>query len=265
MRIELLVIDPQVDFCDPAGSLCVKGADDDMKRLAKMVKRLAEKIDDIHVTLDSHHLIDVAHPAFWVGKDGKHPGPFTIIKAQDVKDGTWTPTKPGLFKRMLAYVEKLEKGGKYPLCIWPPHCLIGTTGHNVYKPLMDELLAWEDSQFANVVYVTKGSNPYTEHYSAVKAEVPDPEDGSTQINGNFVQGLKEADLLLIAGEAGSHCLANTTRDIIAEFNDDTLVKKIVLLEDATSPVPGFENLQEQFIKDMKAKGMQVAKTKDFLV
>ena len=264
MRIELLVIDPQVDFCDPAGSLCVKGADDDMRRLAKMVKRLAPKLDDIHVTLDSHHLIDVAHPAFWVGKDGKNPGPFTIISAQDVKDGKWTTAKPGLFKQMLVYVEKLEKGGKYPLCIWPPHCLIGTPGHNVYKPLMDELLAWEAVQFANIAYVTKGSNPFTEHYSAVKAEVPDPGDPSTQINVDFVNEIKEADMLLIAGEAGSHCLANTTRDIVAEFNDDTLVKKLVLLEDATSPVPGFEKNQEQFVKDMKAKGMQVATTKDFL-
>ena len=34
MQTQLLIIDPQVDFCDPAGALSVAGADQDMKRLA---------------------------------------------------------------------------------------------------------------------------------------------------------------------------------------------------------------------------------------
>ena len=44
----------------------------------------------------------------------------------------------------------------------------------------------------------------------------------------------EADLIFVAGEAGSHCLANTVRDIANNFGDDTYVKKLVLLTDATS-------------------------------
>ena len=52
-RVELLIIDPQIDFCDPArGALYVPGAEHDMRRLAQMVVRLKDKIDDIHVTLD---------------------------------------------------------------------------------------------------------------------------------------------------------------------------------------------------------------------
>ena len=39
-RIELLVIDPQVDFCDPKGALYVPGAEHDMKRLSAMIRRL---------------------------------------------------------------------------------------------------------------------------------------------------------------------------------------------------------------------------------
>ena len=64
MQVELLIIDPQVDFCDPAGALYVTGADGDITRLARMVRRLAPKLDDIHVTLDSHHFVDVAHSDF---------------------------------------------------------------------------------------------------------------------------------------------------------------------------------------------------------
>ena len=39
-KVHLLVIDPQNDFCDPNGALCVAGADGDMKRLADMVIEL---------------------------------------------------------------------------------------------------------------------------------------------------------------------------------------------------------------------------------
>jgi nicotinamidase-related amidase len=264
-KVHLVIVDPQNDFCDPGGSLYVKGADDDMARLAVMINRLQDKLEDIHVTLDCHHLVDVAHPIFWKDSTGKCPDPFTIITAEEVEKGTWTPVLQGLFRRTLAYVKALEKSGRYPLCIWPPHCLIGTWGNNVFPPLEDALRNFEGSQIAMINYVTKGSNIYTEHYSAVKAEVPDPQDPGTQINTSLINTLEQADLIAVAGEAGSHCLANTVRDITNEFKDDSYVKKIVLLEDATSPVTGFEQFQVDFVKEMTARGMQLAKTTEFLV
>ena len=94
--------------------------------------------------------------------------------------------------------------------------------------------------------------------------MPDPADPKTSINAEFVRTLMEADLIAVAGEAGSHCLANTVRDIVKQFQDDKLVAKIVLLEDATSPVPGFERLYKQFRDEMTAKGMKLATTADFL-
>jgi nicotinamidase/pyrazinamidase len=262
-KIHLVCIDPQVDFCDPKGNLYVKGADKDMERLAAMVKRLKHKIDDIHVTLDSHHLVHIAHPIFWKDAAGQNPKPFTIISAQDVRSGTWTTAKPRLFKQAKEYVETLEKNGRYPLCIWPPHCLIGTIGQTVYPVLNDALMDW-CRDFATVDFVTKGSNFMTEHYSAIVADVPDANDPSTQMNVGLLNTINEADLVLLAGEARSHCLANTGRDACDYFADDSLVKKLVLLTDATSDVGGFENLGEQFVKDMTKRGMQVTTTKDFL-
>src|SRR5262249_27921260 len=99
-KVHLVVIDPQVDFCDPNGALYVQGAEADIRRLAAAVKRLAPRLDDIHVTLDSHRLIDVAHPVFWKDSNGAHPAPFTIITAADVEGGRWTPVLPGLYRRM---------------------------------------------------------------------------------------------------------------------------------------------------------------------
>jgi nicotinamidase-related amidase len=208
--------------------------------------------------------VDVAHPTFWKNSKGEHPKPFTIITSREVKDGVWTPCLPGCFQRMADYVTALEKGGRYPLCIWPPHCLIGGPGATIVPELTRALDEWCSTNLSTIDYVAKGSNPFTEHYSAIQAEVPDPCDPKTSINAEFVRTLMEADLIAVAGEAGSHCLANTVRDIVTQFQDDQLVAKIVLLEDATSPVPGFENLYTQFRDEMTARGMKIATTADFL-
>jgi hypothetical protein len=66
-----------------------------------------------------------------------------------------------------------------------------------------------------------------------------------------------------AGEARSHCLANTVLDIANNFGEEN-IKKMVLLEDGTSDVPGFENLGEDFVKEMKGRGMRISTTVDYL-
>lgn len=262
MKIELLVIDPQNDFCHPDGSLFVPGASEDMERLTKMIIRLKDKLDDIHVTMDSHHFVDVAHPIFWMDSNGKHPDPFTIISHEDVKNGIYRTTNPQFQARMVEYVQTLEANKRYPLCIWPPHCLIGSWGYGVREGLFEALLEWE-KDFAIVDYVTKGSNFWTEHYSAVQADVPDPQDPDTQLNMRLIETLQKADIILLAGEARSHCLSNTVRDIANNFGEDN-IKKMVLLKDATSDVPGFENLGEDFVSEMRGRGMQISTTEDYL-
>ena len=268
-KLECLIIDPQNSFCDPQGELYVKGAENDMTRLAKMIDRLRDKISQIRITLDSHHLVDVAHPAFWKNSKGEHPTPFTIITSKDVKDGVWKPFKPSLNQRMIEYTETLEKNGKFLLCIWPPHCLIGSPGHCVFHVLYDAVTEWENSRTRIVDYVTKVSNIYTEHFSAIRSEVPDPNDESTQVNTRLIKALIEADSILIGGEAGSHCLKNSVEDIVTFMGNDDYIKKLVLLTDATSPVspiPGadFPAIQDQFIKDMVKRGMRVSTTTEFL-
>ena len=71
LKIHLLVIDPQKDFMDDSDSaLPVSGANEDMNRLADMIDRIGDKIADIHVTLDSHQVIDVGHSGFWRNQTG---------------------------------------------------------------------------------------------------------------------------------------------------------------------------------------------------
>jgi len=262
--IHLLVIDPQNDFCDPRGSLSVPGADADMRRLAAMVRRLGNKIDDIHVTLDSHRRVDISHPTWWKDSSGEAPAPFTTITAAEVEAGAWTTRLPSLLERSRDYLRELEATGRYPHVIWPEHCLIGDRGHNVFPELAEAIHEWEADRFAQANYLTKGSNPWTEHFSAVVAEVADPEDPTTQLNTDLIITLELADVVLLAGEARSHCLANTVRDVATHFSDPTLTEKLVLLTDASSDVPGFEHYGEAFVDELVAKGMKTTTTTDFL-
>ncbi len=261
MRTHLLVIDPQNDFCDPDhGSLYVPGAQADMARLAAFIDHAGADIDAIHVTLDSHHPVDIAHPIFWRDAAGEAPAPFTGISPDAVRAGKWTTRRPEDRDRALAYLDALAAGGRYPHTIWPPHCLIGSRGHNVEPTLFAALCRWEASKHAVVDYVMKGTNPWTEHFSAIRAEVIDPNDPSTQPNTRLIAALKGADRVLIAGEAGSHCVANTVRDLANELGERGRIEKLVLLEDTISPVPGFEGLQHAFVADLTARGMALSST-----
>ena len=251
----LVIIDPQNDFCDPNGALSVDGAVKDMERLASFIDTKGDKIQNISVTLDSHHWFDVAHPAFWVDSQGKHPDPLaTIITHDDVKNNVWTPSRPSLLQYCLDYTKALDDNGRYPLMVWPTHCIIGSWGACVYPALMESLKAWAIKRSTTVNFVTKGSNPFTEHYSAVKADVPHPQDPSTKLNVNFIKAIEEADNILVAGEASSHCVMYTVKDIADEF-DESSIAKLVMMTDAMSPVqaPGidFPQIAADFIEEMK--------------
>lgn len=263
----LLIIDPQNDFCDSNGALYVQGAEDDMGRISSFIDRLSNKIRQIHVTLDSHQDFDIAHPLFWVDSSGNHPDPFTIISADDVRNGVWRTKIPAAQPMATKYVETLEKNGRYDLMIWPYHCLIGSYGHQIYGVLFDSLRRWAQKNIKTVNYVSKGSNPFTEHYSAIVADVPDPSDPSTQINNRLIDVLENADNVLIAGEASSHCVLNTVKDVADNFGDSN-VKKLVWLEDATSPVihpeVDFPKIAADFVDEMKQRGMRISNTSDWM-
>jgi nicotinamidase/pyrazinamidase len=287
LKADLVIIDPQNSFMDiiaqpgdPVGlalpdgtqfrsTLPVPGALADMGRVAGLVNRVGKRINDIHLTLDSHRVIDVAHPGFWRDSNGNPPTPFTMILNADIRSGMWAPRNQAYRQRMLDYTASLEAAGKFVLMIWPEHCLIGSWGHNVVDVLRTELANWERTNFATIDFVTKGVNTFTEHYGALMAEVPDPTDPSTQLNGQFLQVLQEADIVGIAGEASSHCVATTIQQIVDNIGDEHL-KKLHILTDCMSPVPqtpgapDFPAIAQKFLKDMEARGLVLTTSDAFL-
>lgn len=275
LKLHLMLIDDQEDFVNPNGTLFVKGADQNVRRVAKMVERLRDRIDDVHVTMDSHRLVDISHPLWWVDESGNPPPPFTGVvlsperELQFLDYGTGVKTRArtkslGAQQRTIEYIEALTKGGRYPHTIWPNHCLIGDGGHNLSPVLSAAIHEWERKRYALCDVVTKGSNPWTEHFSAVMAEVPDPKDPSTQLNRTLVETIEEADIVAWAGEARSHCFANTFRDTVNNFRDPSVLGKMVILTDGTSDVPGFEKYGEDFMVWARDKGVKFSTTTDFL-
>lgn len=276
--VHFLIIDPQNDFCDILArelppdplrrgaslrpALPVPGAHEDMRRLAAFVRRAGSQAAAIHVTLDSHHPLHIANPHWWADDSGRSPKPFTVIGANEIRAGRWRARDPRRQASTLAYVEALAASGRYALVVWPEHCLIGHWGHNVHAELAAALDAWERERLQQVDYVLKGSNPGTEHYSAVRAEVPDPDDPATRLNATLIDRLAAAGSIVVAGEALSHCVANTVRDLADALGAEQ-VRKFVLLTDCTSPVGGFEALGKTFLEELAARGMRTARSADF--
>ncbi len=277
-NIQLLIIDPQNDFCDlpadwrPADpvtgasmspALPVAGAHADMLRLATLIRGGATGLSAIGVTLDSHHRFDIAHPTFWQTGTGQAVGPFTPITAAQVRQGDYVPRDAAMLHRALAYIDELEQRGRYTLMVWPVHCEIGSWGHNVHAAVKAAYNAWEDSRLAMVQKISKGSNPWTEHYSAVQAEVPDCEDPATQMNTALIASLDQADLLVIAGEASSHCVKATTEHIVENLPSGK-TGKVVLVTDCMSPVGGFEAQHQAFLDDMARRGVVLSTSTEIL-
>lgn len=256
MKKALVIIDPQNDFIiSPTfkGSLGVPGAYEDMLRIIDYINK--ENPNHVVVTVDTHSLFDIAHKAWWVNENGEHPGDFTIITKEDVKNGIWKAAKPEFQAHAEFYVNKLAEQNKYKLCIWPNHCIEGTEGHKINPELAQALTDWELRNNKKVEYVYKGMNHKTEHYSALKAEVV-LEDEDTKLRKDIVSSLSGYDQIVITGEASSHCVAGTTVDLLENLEDSTR-KNVVVLKNCMSPVPGFEAGQETFFEKAKELKAQV--------
>jgi len=274
MKIELLAIDQQNDFHDIpdevakdmgfSPALPVTGAWEDAKRVADFIKRCGSEINGITMTMDTHQQYDIGHALFWKDSNGNSPAPYTAISADDIRNKVWSPRDTRISSEVLKYAETIESNNQYQVFIWPDHCIVGTTGYSVVKPVMDELLEWERKYIGRVNFVTKGHNPFTEHYGGFKAEVPLPNDPTTQLNIPLIKKFQDSDLVILTGQALSHCVATTVTQLADNFGDEN-IKKLVLMRDTTSSVTGFEQNGEDFVNQMTARGMRVVNSTDIVV
>jgi len=260
----LLIIDPQNDFILETGTLSVPGAVEDSLRLSAAIERNLGEIDNIFVTMDTHAKFHIAHADFWSGPNGEKPAPFTEITVDDVKQGKWKAANPEFAKHVLDYVCELAVENRFTLMVWPDHCLVGGSGHAVHEPLFQQLLKWESFAKRPVNYLLKGNNSKTEMYSAFKAEIPLLKDPSTKMNYAFVNELLKYNKVIVAGQASSHCVNYSVRDLASMYPQHRR-SQIYIARDAMSAVQGAEEAEKTFYTDMQEVGVTIGTIADAFV
>jgi nicotinamidase-related amidase len=265
-RVCLLLVDVQNTFCLPGFELFVAGrsgtgAVEDNARLCRFIYANLGTITQIAATLDTHSAIQIFHPVFWVNERGEHPGPHTIVSREDVEAGIWrvnpkivaaVAPRPGFDLEAYGrhYATTLKAGGKYPLTVWPYHAMLGGIGHALVSSVEEAVFFHSVARDSPTRFEIKGNNPLTEHYSVLRPEVLEDHAGVRIAGENtpLLKALLSFDVLIVAGQAKSHCVAWTVEDLLTEIRarDPGLAGKVYLLADCTSPVvvPGVVDYTE---------------------
>jgi nicotinamidase-related amidase len=282
-RVHLLVIDDQVDFSFPSGALYVagrsgQGALEAQARLVTFVYRHLHLISEVTCTLDTHLPYQIFFPTAHLREDGSHPEPHTVITAEDYRQGRYHPNPAmarqigadpvWLQKQFTHYCTELERAGKHQLYLWPYHCLLGSDGHRLAGVVEEMRLFHAFARGAADLPEIKGGNPLSERYSIFKEEVGTCWDGrpipGAQKNTRLIQTLLEADVVLLAGLASSHCVKESIADLLGDIQarDPALARKAYILRDCTAPVvipggPDFTDDADQALASFSAAGMHV--------
>jgi nicotinamidase-related amidase len=254
-RTCLVAVDMQNTFCTPGFELFVQGrsgtgALDDSRRLCEFVYRNLARLTQIVPTLDTHQALQIFHPAFLVDAEGRHPEPYTVVTLAEVDSGRWRVDAavaaelgydPAYAQSHLRYyVETLATGGKYELTIWPYHAMRAGIGHALVSAIEETVFFHSLARTSQPDVQRKGDNPLTEHYSVLGPEVDTDLEGEPlgRRNQELIERLLRFDAVVIAGQAKSHCVAWTIRDLLEDttVQERKLAQKVYLLEDCTSPV-----------------------------
>ena len=293
-RVALVIVDAQNTFCIPGFELFVggrsgAGAVDDNRRLCEFIYRNLGVITEIAPTMDTHQAMQIFHGIFFVNDAGGHPAPYTSISVEDIESGKWKFNRmlgrnlayPDGYieKHLLHYVKELRKSGKYELTVWPYHAMLGGIGHALASSVEEAVFFHSIARHSQPDIHVKGDHPLTEHYSVLAPEVTTGPDGEPlrqrreslfqkPVASAAIYGkLLDFDAVVIAGQAKSHCVAWTIADLLkrAHEGDASLVRKIYLLEDCTSPVVvegviDYTDEADRAFGEFAAAGMRVVRS-----
>ena len=206
----LFIIDPQNDFIE-GGNLPVRGGRDAIMKIVTS-GILDKNWNKIFVTLDTHH-----------------------------------PSNLGFGDTESKLLQALYKNTPKPQQ-WPPHCIKGTHGLEIYEPLMKKLEGRE-----NVEYLIKGEEDDKEAYSAFNFS----DGGRIEYNLKKLECINLIEDLEIyyTGLAEDYCVLETIRSIMkyqryapTGLSEGIKEWKHVLLQDMTAPINSREVVDELYKK-----------------
>jgi nicotinamidase-related amidase len=284
VKTALVIVDVQNTFCIPEFELFVggrsgHGAVDDNVRLCEFIYKNLGIITEIIPTMDTHQAVQIFHSIFLINDEGKHPDPYTLISYDDIQNEVWkiNPDAVGFLgydeekaqQHLVHYTKTLKEKSKYDLTIWPYHAMLGGIGHALVPAVEEAIFFHSAARYSQPDFQVKGRNPLTEHYSVFGPEIRTDAEGRSiaEKNNPLLDKLAKYDIVIMSGQAKSHCLAWTIDDLLHDFlmKEKELTKKVYLLEDTSSPVvvPGVidytDDAEKAFIKFADA-GMHVVKT-----
>lgn len=276
VRIAAFGIDVQVGFAIPGASLFVPGAVEDTQRTLRWLYSNLDRVTELVFSLDTHRAFQIFHPAWWRDAGGLPPAPLTVITAADIKAGRWSATR--FPEESLAYCEQLEASGRYVLTIWPYHTLLGGLSHALVPAMMEASLFHSLVRDVQTHFELKGENPLTENYSVLSPEVTELKGQKVgEFNTRLFEHLLSFDRVYVFGQAKSHCVLSTLRDLQQhiERTDPSKMGRIYILEDAMSPVPAppldplpaaldFPRVADEAVERFREAGMRVVRTTDAL-
>ena len=206
----LFIVDPQNDFIE-GGNLPVQGGRDAIMKIVTS-GILDKNWIKIFVTLDTHH-----------------------------------PSNLGFGDPESKLLKELYKNTPKPQQ-WPPHCIKGTHGWEIYEPLMKELEGRE-----NVEYLIKGEEDDKEAYSAFNFS----DGGRIEYNLKKLECINLIEDLEIyyTGLAEDYCVLETIRSIMkyqryapTGLSEGIKEWKHVLLQDMTAPINSREVVDELYMR-----------------
>ena len=242
-KIAVILVDYQHDFVDPAGTLYVPGSQEDIARFLRWFYMHAHKITSVYASLDTHLPLQIFYNSWWQNpQTGAHPQPYTVITAGDIDNKTWAPILEPEWS--IQYVHLLQQKAKKDLMIWPYHTMEGTLGH-----------------------IEKGRTARTEFYGIFGAEVPDPQSPESALNTTLLDAVMQHDKIYIAGEAKSHCVLETERQLVDHYaHQPAILQKLYFLKDSTSsvqhPTIDFDALAEIELSKMEQQGVHLVLSTD---
>lgn len=240
----LVIIDPQNDFIADMGTLKVKGAIDDTKRLIKYIYKNIDAYERISVTLDTHYKNSIFFPMAW---DSSEDIIFKVITEEDINNKSVIPLMemPEFQKQ---YVKEITKAGKQ-LTIWPYHCIVGTHGHAIEDQLSQMLEYYEAYRGKEIDRIIKGLGRYSEHYGALKPEVEVANKGSISgVLKLWLEDLKCLERIDICGQAKDYCLYETVKQMCEYYGDKNITSKIHVLYNLSSCIGDWIQCREKYKK-----------------
>jgi nicotinamidase/pyrazinamidase len=273
--VGVLVIDAQNDFCEnrgQKGSLYIEGSAEDMRRGSQFILDNRDKIRQIYASFDVHSQMQIFHAAWWIETaTGKHPSPYTKITLEDIDNGVYVAVIEKEWSR--EYVRLLEEQKEFDNLIWPNHCLQGTWGSLMHQSVAYAISEWQYNYGSAISLETlnKGWQPGYEFFGIFRPQVQYQGDHYTWFNTAFAEKLNENDVLYVFGEAESHCVGLSIKQLLQVANKETeslsnhslavsLLGKIVLLTDCMSDVQGYEGVMQPVFKEACEKyGMRMQK------